>query len=281
MYKDFNLYELIVANISRTIKDEEVGFTGLVTGDETAIFASMIPLAAMSLAQHMHAPNMTILLAGMLYNPNLAKLDVIPDSECDPMLAYSDYEGIMLGFPPPWCCDRGDISFGFSSAAQMDPYGNMNSVCIGEYKKPKVRLVGAIFQTEHLVLFGREIVMMPHHDRRNFVEKVDFVSAVGYPGGLAGRRKLGLERGGPELVLTNKCIMDFEKESGRLRLKYIHPGVTKQDIIESTGFELLGVDEALPTPEPTEEELAILRTKVDPKGLLIPRGDMDKKGGNL
>lgn len=268
---DYNLYELLAVNIARTFHDGDVGFTGMATGSETAIFSSLVPLAAMGLAQKMQAPNMTILLAGALHNPNFADMECVPDSECEPLLAYMDCEAIMLSFPPPWSCDNGDVTCGFSGGAQVDKYGNMNSVCIGDYRHPKVRLVGPIFQTEHVVLFQREIIMMPHHDRRNFVEKVDYVSAVGWPGGAAGREALGLKRGGPMWIVTPKCIFDFDMESGRVRLKSVHPGVDRQEVIDNTGFEILGVEEAGVTPEPTREELEILRNEVDPRGILIPR----------
>jgi len=262
----------LAVNIAKTFKDGEVGFTGLVTGSETAVFSSMVPLAAMGLAQKTHAPNLTILLAGALHNPNLAQLEHMPDSECEPSLAYLEAEATMLSFPPPWSCERGDVSCGFSSGAQVDMYGNMNSVCIGDYRHPKVRLVGPIFQTEHVALFQREIIMIPHHDKRNFVEKVDYVSAVGYPGGVEGRKKLGLTRGsGPMWIVTPKCIFDFELQSGRVRLHSVHPGVSRKEIVENTGFEILGVEDAIITPEPTDEELYLLRHEVDPRGLLIPR----------
>ncbi len=268
---EYNLYELLAVNIARTFKDGDVGFTGMATGSETAIFSSLVPLAAMGLAQKMQAPNMTILLAGALHNPDLAAMECVPDSECEPLLAYMNCEAMMLSFPPPWSCDNGDVTCGFSGGAQVDQYGNMNSVCIGDYRSPKVRLVGPIFQTEHVVLFQREIIMMPHHDRRNFVEKVDYVSAVGWPGGREGRKKLGLKRGGPMWIVTPKCIFDFDLDSGRVRLRSVHPGVDKQDVVDSTGFEILGVEEAGVTPEPTGEELSILRNEVDPRGILIPR----------
>src|SRR3546814_4707555 len=89
-----------------------------------------------------------------------------------------------------------------------------------------------------MTLFGREYIMMAHHDTRRFVEKVDFISGVGYPGGLAGRHELGLETGGPELVFTPKCIFDFDKTVGHMRVKSIHPGITHEDLQACTGFDL-------------------------------------------
>ena len=113
----------------------------------------------------------------------MSRLHEIPDSEFLSDLRDLDADGIANEYPSPFRVKRGGVTVGFSNGAQVDMYGNMNSVCIGDHDRPKVRLVGQIFQTEHLAFFGREIIMMPHHERRNFVERVDFISAVGYPGG--------------------------------------------------------------------------------------------------
>ncbi len=178
-------------------------------------------------------------------------------------------EAQQVDYPGQYSLKRGDISFGFSSGAQIDVVGNLNSVCIGDYRKPKVRLVGPILQPEHMTLFGREYVMMPRHDTRTFVDKVDYISGVGYPGGLEGRRLLGLDRGGPELVLTPKCIFRFDKIVGRMVVASIHRGVTTNELRRSTGFDLGELSGIPGTPEPTEEELELLRETVDPKGLLL------------
>jgi glutaconate CoA-transferase subunit B len=265
------LYETIAAELARAFADEEVGFTGLVTGGPTAIFGTTIPLAAMELARHTHAPNLTILLAGWSHNPDLSRLSALPDSEFDARLRDLQCDAQMTGYPGLWSIKRGDIDFGFSSAVQVDLAGNINSVCIGDYRRPKVRLVGPVLQPEHMTLFGREYVMMPHHERRNFVERVDFVSGVGYPGGLEGRRRLGLDGGGPEWVVTPKCIFDFDKTAGRIRVKSIHPGVRPEALREATGFDLGDLSAAPETPPPTAEELEILRRRVDPRGILLPR----------
>jgi glutaconate CoA-transferase subunit B len=111
--------------------------------------------------------------------------------------------------------------------------------------------------------------MMPKHDRRTFVEKVDYVAGVGYPGGIEGRKRLGLTRGGPELVVTPKCIFDFDKVAGRMKVASIHPGVGQDDVRESTGFDVGDLSSVPTTPLPTKQELELLRNEVDPKGLLL------------
>lgn len=265
------LYETLAAYLAHTMTDGEVGYTGLVTGGAAALFATAIPLAAMRLAQLTHAPNLTILLAGWSHNPDLTQLPALPDSEFDAILRDLECDAQMIRYPGQWSMKRGDIDFGFSSGVQVDVEGNLNTVCIGDYHRPQVRLVGPILVPEHMALFGREYIMMPHHERRYFVERVDFVSGVGYPGGLEGRRGLGLLRGGPEYVVTPKCIFHFDKQAGRIRVHSIHPGVSLQALRESTGFELGDLSGVPVTPEPTPEELEIIRRRVDPAGILLPR----------
>ncbi|CAO3425199.1 hypothetical protein [Azospirillum endophyticum] len=262
------LAETIAVTLARSFSDGEVGFTGLVTGGAAALFGTSIPLAAMALAQAMHAPNLTILLAGWSHNPDLQSLSVMPDSEFDAVLRDLPCDAQMMTYPGPWSIRRGDVDFGFSSGVQVDVAGNINSVCIGDPARPKVRLVGPILQPEHMTLFGREYVMMPHHARRNFVERVDYISGVGYPGGLEGRRRLGLHHGGPEWVVTPKCIFDFDKENGRIRLKSVHSEADREHVVDQTGFDVDSAGVPL-TAVPTPEELELLRRHVDPKGVLL------------
>jgi glutaconate CoA-transferase subunit B len=262
------LHETLAVVLARTFRDGEVGFTGLLTGAAAAIFGTAIPLAAMELAKRTHAPDLTILLAGCYHNPVLEDLEALPDSEHDAVLRDLACEAQMTNYPGQWSLKRGDISFGFSSAVQVDRSGNINSVCIGPHDKPKVRLVGPILQPEHMTLFGREYVMMPHHDRRNFVERVDFVSGVGYPGGVEGRRALGLDHGGPFMVVTPKCIFDFDRDAGRIRVRSIHPGVSRADVQDATGFDLGDLVAVGTTELPTAEELRVLREQVDPRNVL-------------
>jgi glutaconate CoA-transferase subunit B len=264
------LAETLTIYVARQLRDDDVGFTGMVNGDASAMFGSAIPLAAMYHAQLTHAPNLTLLLAGWLTNPDISKLETMPDSEFMASLRDLDADALINAYPAQYRLRRGDITVGFSNGAQVDAYGNMNSVCIGPHDHPKVRLVGPIFQTEHLAFFGREIIMMPHHDWRNFVEKVDFVSAVGYPGGVAGRRELGLDVGsGPALVITPLCVFDFDLESGRMRVKSVHDGVDPAEVRASTGFELGDLSDVPVTPAPGPADLEILRTRVDPRGIML------------
>ena len=263
------LYETLAAVLAKEFLNGEVGFTGLLTGKAAAMFGTAIPIVAMELARRTHAPDLTLLLAGCYHNPDFSQLEAMPDSEHDAVLRDLSTEAQTYDYPGQWALKRGDISSGFSSAVQVDTVGNINSVCIGPYDKPKVRLVGPILQPEHMTLFRREYIMMPHHDRRNFVEKVDFISGVGFPGGEAGRKSLGLAWGGPALVLTPKCVFDFDRVAGRIRVRSIHEGIGHDELRNATGFDLGDLSGVPTTPRPSDDELTIIRREIDPRRILF------------
>ncbi|WP_413729011.1 hypothetical protein [Sodalis sp. RH22] len=268
---DCTLEEIITITLARRFRDGEVGFTGLATGGAAALYITGIPLAAMEFARHTHAPNLTILLAGWCINPDFSALRALPTAEFDTRLQDLPCEAQMQSYPGHYAVRRGDVDFGFGSGVQVDRQGNINSTCIGDYRRPDVRLVGSILLPEHMTCFGREYLMMPHHQARSLVGQVDYVSGVGYPGGRDGRRALGLNHGGPEWIVTPKCIFAFDDVSGHARVVSIHPGIDPDDVRRSTGFPVSVADAPI-TPLPTREELAILRRRVDPHDVLIPHG---------
>ena len=90
--------------------------------------------------------------------------------------------------------------------------------------------------------------------------------AAGYLGGGDERERLGLG-GGPELVVTNLAVLDFEPESKAMRLRSVHPGVTVEQVREATGFELIVPGEVPETPPPTPEQVRLLREEIDPDGM--------------
>jgi glutaconate CoA-transferase subunit B len=114
---------------------------------------------------------------------------------------------------------------------------------------------------------GRVLIYTASHNPRTFVEKVDFVSGPGYLGGPEAWRAAGLPGGGPALVVTPLCTMDFDPGTLRARLRSLHPGVGADQVCAETGFELGGPSVVPVTPGPTRAELAILR-QLDPRGVL-------------
>jgi glutaconate CoA-transferase subunit B len=115
-----------------------------------------------------------------------------------------------------------------------------------------------------------------NHERRRFVEKVDFVTTPGYIDGPRAREKAGLPPGtGPYKVFTDKALLDFEEKTKRMRLIGLLPGVTLEDVKENTGFGLFISKDLKKIPPPTAKELKVLREKVDPHRIVISRGDKE------
>jgi glutaconate CoA-transferase subunit B len=163
---------------------------------------------------------------------------------------------------------RGMMTCSFISGAQIDKFGNLNSVRIGRGVKPTVRLTGPIAQSDHAVFAQRTFVIMPH-ERRVFVDRVDFVSAPGYGDGAGWRERMGLPGGGPDKVITDKAVLGFDADTKRMRLESVHPGVTMDEVVAATGFELLvpaGVGQTLP---PSSAELGAIRDRIDASGKLL------------
>jgi len=166
-------------------------------------------------------------------------------------------------------CQRGLIDYCFLGGAQIDQYGNINSTVVGSFYKPKVRFPGSGGANDLASLCWRTLMITPH-DQRRFVEKLDFLTTPGYLTGKNAREVAGLPPGtGPYKVITNLCVMGFDEETKKMKVETIHPGVTKEEIIENTGFELLWADEVKVSLEPQEQELRILREEVDPLRYII------------
>jgi glutaconate CoA-transferase subunit B len=63
--------------------------------------------------------------------------------------------------------------------------------------------------------------------------------------------------------------MGYDPTTKRMRVESLHPGVTEDEVMANTGFELLFAAPLGATVEPTDRELKILREEVDPQGLVI------------
>jgi glutaconate CoA-transferase subunit B len=266
--KEYTTDELMAVVISRNIKDDDRGLTGMATGGRTGVLAVGIPIVAMALAQLTHAPGATILYGGYIVNPEVENCPTL--FETGSGLSKWRAEARLTDWYFFSIAQRGEITVGFSSVAQVDKYGNVNIAVIGDYHKPKVRLVGNIFETEHYTLHRREILVMDH-DRRRFVEKVDYITGPGYLDGPGARERAGLRWGGPCMCVTNLAVIGFDEKTKRMKLESVHPGVSVKQVKENTGFEIMMSNEVPETEPPTSEQIELIRNRIDRKGVLIPR----------
>ena len=164
---------------------------------------------------------------------------------------------------------RGFIDYGFLGGAQIDPYGNLNSITIGEHDHPKARLPGSGGGNDVGSHCWQTVAIM-QHDARRFVPKTDCLTTPGYLTGPGAREAAGLPKGtGPAYVVSTLALMDFDPATKRMRLKATHPGVSVEDVVAATGFELLLPKQVDVTESPSVEELHLLREEIDPEKLYI------------
>ncbi len=253
---DYNTMEMMICAAARNLED----------GKSVAV-GTGAPCAASMLAQKAYAPNLVIIFEAGGVAPLLPTMPIsVGDSR-------TFHKAVMAS----GMCDvmetiqRGMVDYCFLGGAQIDMYGNLNSTVIGDWERPRVRFPGSGGANDFGSLAWRIMVITPQ-DARRFVERVDFITTPGYLDGPGARERAGLPAGtGPFKVITDMAVMGFDPESKRMRVESIHRGYTFHDVQERTGFELLRAPEVVETPEPTADELRILREEVDPNRYIIGR----------
>lgn len=245
----YNTAELVTVMSARALEDGKIVFGG-----------AGMPLVSCILAQKTHAPKLTILFEGGVIGPHVEPGKLPPSTNEQRCARRSN---MLLSITDVLLLQqRGYVDYGFLGGAQIDQYGNLNSSFIGDPDNPKVRLPGTGGANPIASLASKILVAM-HHERKRFVEKVDFITAPGYLHGGDTREKAGLTEGGVYQVITHLGIFGFDKTTRRMRLQALHPGASVEEVKERTGFEMLIPEDLSYTDPPTEEELRILR-ELDP-----------------
>ena len=232
-------------------------------GDGQVVFAGVgVPLLAATLAQRLQAPTLTILFEGGTLGPKIVPGQLPPttnEQRCTHLanMLLSITDVLLL-------LQRGYVDYGFMGGAQIDQFGNLNSSFIGPADNPAVRLPGTGGGNDIASLTMMIVAML--HEKRRFVEKVDFVTSPGFLNGGTSRQDSGLVAGGMHKVVTDLAVLGFDDEMRRMKIEALHPGVTTEQVQENTGFALVVPPEVGVTEPPTGEELAALR-RIDPDRL--------------
>jgi acyl CoA:acetate/3-ketoacid CoA transferase beta subunit len=152
-------------------------------------------------------------------------------------------------------------------ASQVDRYGNQNLAAIGDYRRPKVQLLGYRGAPGNTINDPTSY-WVPNHGPRVFVEKVDTVTGIGWDRAAA----LGLAARFVDVrrVVSNLAVFDFETPDRRMRLRSVHPGVGVEEVLAATGFELVVPADVPESRLPTPEELRLIRETIDPEGAREP-----------
>jgi glutaconate CoA-transferase subunit B len=255
----FTTKELLATFISHQVRD----------GERVAVGAGLhVPRAGILLAHLMRCPNVRLYVVMTFTNlikeprmePFYTVYDNRPTKWAEGYILHDDFQE-----------DPRNVSDTFVvGALQIDKFGNSNLIGVGkDYKHLDFRGPGAVGTLSMAHYVDRYYLFVQSHNRKIFVEKCDFISTVGWgQGGADGRSKLGIPGKGPIYCITPLCVFDFEEQSKRMRLCSVHPGVTVEQVLENTGFEVIVPDNVPQTAVPTPEELWTLRERIDIEGML-------------
>jgi glutaconate CoA-transferase subunit B len=151
--------------------------------------------------------------------------------------------------------------------SQIDQFGQANISAIGDYAQPKIQMLGMRGFPGNSMCHANSF-FVPAHSKRVFVAgEVDTVCSIGYN---PARLPKGYSYNDIDIrqIVTNLCVMDFEPVTKRIRLVSLHPGVTVEQVVENTGFDIV-ISETVPeTQAPNAEDLAIL-LRVDPNNMRL------------
>jgi glutaconate CoA-transferase subunit B len=240
--------EMMTVTAARALTDGMTCFVGI-----------GLPSEAANLARATHAPNLVLIYESGTIG---AKPAVLPLSIGDGILAETADSVVSVPEIFNYWLQPGRIDVGFLGAAQLDKFGNINTTVIGaDYADPRVRLPGAGGAPE-IASACREVIVIIRQSRRTFVDRVDFVTSVGFGDGDGARDRLGLTGAGPRRVITDLGVLEPDPQTSELMLTGIYPGVLVSDVRDKTGWDLL-VSAGLATiPAPSPGELAVLRRLV-------------------
>ncbi|MGE5840102.1 MAG: CoA-transferase subunit beta [Deltaproteobacteria bacterium] len=249
----YSANEMMALAAGRLIKDGDIVFAG--TG---------VSMLAATAAKRIYAPRAVVFFQTGGVDPILEE---IPMAVADLRVMYGTClnSGLIDAFSIVG--HRKLHTIAFLGAAQIDRYGNLNTTSLGDYHRPKTRFSGSGGACD-VASFASGVITFMQHEKRRFVEQLDYLTSVGWYEGGDSRKKLGLRRGGAVGVVTNLGVMKFHECTREMFLAEYYPGISVNKIVENTSFpiDVSGAVESIP---PSAEELRILREEVDPQKLIL------------
>ncbi len=253
--RPFSQSEMMIVAAARELAGQRVCFVGV-----------GLPNIAVNLAKRTIAPDLELVYEAGVFGARPARL---PLSIGDPTIVTGATAVTSMFELFTFYLQGGLIDVGFLGAAQIDRFGNINTTVIGDYETPTTRLPGSGGACEIAINAGQVFVIM-RQSTRSFVERIDFRTSPGNLGGAEQSERIRREQGwlgrGPTVVVTDLGIYHFD-DDGEMRLDSLHPGATLEKARGTIGWPLHVADTIATTPPPTDDELRLIREKLDPGGV--------------
>jgi glutaconate CoA-transferase subunit B len=240
----YSTAEMMTVAAARALSNDDICFVGI-----------GLPSAACNLARLTHAPGITLIYESgtIRTRPSVLPLSIGDGELCETALATVSVPEMFR-----YWLQGGRITIGFLSGAQVDRFGNLNSTVIGDYHRPTVRLPGSGGATEIATSCG-EIFIIMRQSKRSFVGEIDFLTSLGHGRNGTERRASGVKTKGPTLAISDLCSMSPDPATKEFVVRSLHPGVTRQQVRENTGWEIRFAETVEETPPPNWMELEALR----------------------
>lgn len=237
----------------RMIRDNDILFAG--TG---------LSLLAAVVSKRIYAPKTVVFFETGSIDPCL---DELPLAVADARVMYGTAlnSGLIEAFSI--LGHRKLHTIAFLGGAQIDRFGNLNSTCLGDYRRPRVRFPGSGGACDAASVAAATVIFIELGKDR-FVESLDYLTSPGWLDGGDSRVRAGYKRGGPVAVVTNRGVMRFDELTKEMYLFEYYPGVSFSSILDSMGFAV-DTSMAVESLPPTGDELRILREEIDPHRLIL------------
>ena len=241
---DFTPDEMMTIAAARALSNDDVCFVGIGA-----------PSAACNVARLTHAPDITLIYeSGTIATaPSVLPLSIGDGELCETALTTVSVPEMFR-----YWLQGGRISIGFLGAAQLDPFGNINTTVIGDYAHPKTRLPGGGGAPEIASSCGEVFITMKQ-TKRGMVKAIDFFTSFGHGKGGSDRQDLGITTKGPTLLVTDMAVWRPNPETREFEVDSIHPGASREAIAASCDWDVVYAADVGETPPPTELELSTLR----------------------
>ncbi|EGY80291.1 MAG: glutaconate CoA-transferase subunit B [Peptoniphilus sp.] len=251
-YDNYTNKEMQAVTIARQIKNDQIVIVG--TG---------LPLIGASVAKRAFAPECQIIVeSGLMDCSPIEVPRSVGDNRFMAQCAVQWPNVRFIGFEACEWLHNKERMIAFIGGAQIDPYGNVNSTVIGDYNNPKTRFTGS-GGANGIASYVNTVIMM-QHEKRRFMEKIDYITSPGWMDGPGGRTRAGIpENVGPQMVVTDRGILKFDEETKKMYLAGYYPTSSPEDVLENTGFDI-DVSRAVLLEAPDESVIKLIREEIDP-----------------